>query len=191
MARTFRTVGSGSAQTTEPIENNKIPIYDTKADAEDDLANLSAGQIIATKDEGNETSTPVDVVQDGNMHAVTSNAVADSLSYSTTETLTGGKWIDGKPIYRKTFSCGAMPNNAIKLVPVDVSNIGYVISLKGAAYTNTWGYDIYLSLPYVAVDPNDIVQATYENGNIRFITTGDRSMYTTSYITLEYTKTTD
>lgn len=77
MAKTFRTVGSGSAQTTEPIENNKIPIYDTKADAEADLANLTAGQIIATKDEGNETSTPVDVVEDGNMHAVTSNAVAD------------------------------------------------------------------------------------------------------------------
>ena len=101
MAKTFRTVGSGSAQTTEPIENNKIPVYDTKTDAESDLANLTVGQIIATKDEGNETSTPVDVVEDGNMHAVTSNAVADSLSYSTDETLTGGKWIDGKPIYRK------------------------------------------------------------------------------------------
>lgn len=79
MAKTFRTVGSGSAQTTEPIENNKIPIYDTKTDAEADLANLTAGQIIATKDEGNEVSVPVDVVQDGNMHAVTSNAVYDSL----------------------------------------------------------------------------------------------------------------
>ena len=77
MAKTFRTVGSGSAQTTEPIENNKIPVYDTKTDAESDLANLTVGQIIATKDEGNETSTPVDVVEDGNMHAVTSNTVAD------------------------------------------------------------------------------------------------------------------
>ena len=77
MAKTFRTIGSGSAQTTEPIENNKIPIYDTKTDAESDLANLTVGQIIATKDEGNETSTPVDVVEDGNMQAVTSNAVAE------------------------------------------------------------------------------------------------------------------
>ena len=80
MSRTFRTVGSGASQTTEPIENNKIPIYETKTAAEADIANLEVGQIIATKDEGNELSNPVDVVQDGNMHAVTSNAVAESVA---------------------------------------------------------------------------------------------------------------
>lgn len=78
--KTFRTVGSGNTQTTEPIENNKIPVYETNAAAEADIANLSDGQIIATKDEGNELSNPVDVVQDGNMHAVTSNAVAKSVA---------------------------------------------------------------------------------------------------------------
>ena len=78
--KTFRTVGSGSTQTIEPIENNKIPVYETKTAAEADLANLEVGQIIATKDEGNEMFNPVDVVQDGNMHAVTSNAVADAIS---------------------------------------------------------------------------------------------------------------
>ena len=31
------------------------------------------------------------------------NYVNNSNSYSTEETLTGGKWIDGKPIYRKVF----------------------------------------------------------------------------------------
>ena len=77
MSRTFRTVGSGASQTTEPIENNKIPVYETKAAAEADITNLSDGQIIATKDEGNENAKPVDVVESGNMHAVTSNAVAE------------------------------------------------------------------------------------------------------------------
>lgn len=80
MSRTFRTVGSGASQTTEPIENNKIPIYETKAAAEADIANLSDGQIIGTKDEGNENAKPVDVVEKGNMHAVTSNAVADAVA---------------------------------------------------------------------------------------------------------------
>ena len=80
MSRTFRTVGSGATQTTEPIENNKIPIYETKAAAEADIANLSDGQIIGTKDEGNENAKPVDVVESGNMHAVTSNAVAEITS---------------------------------------------------------------------------------------------------------------
>lgn len=78
--KTFRTVGSGSTQTIEPIENNKIPVYETKTAAETDLANLEVGQIIATNDKGIELSAPVDVVQDGNMHAVTSNAVADLFS---------------------------------------------------------------------------------------------------------------
>ena len=76
MSRTFRTVGVGSEQTLEKIENNKIPVYETKEAAEADIANLSDGQIIATKDEGNENAKPVDVVESGNMHAVTSNAVA-------------------------------------------------------------------------------------------------------------------
>lgn len=61
----------------EQVPTEKIPVYETKAAAENDLANLSDGQIIATKDEGNELPNPVDVVESGNMHAVTSNAVAD------------------------------------------------------------------------------------------------------------------
>lgn len=82
--KTFRTVGSGASQTTEPIENNKIPVYETKTAAENDLSNLEVGQIIATKDEGNEMFNPVDVVQYGNMHAVTSNAVASALENKRT-----------------------------------------------------------------------------------------------------------
>ena len=86
--KTFRTVGSGASQTLEKIENNKIPIYETKAAAEADIANLSDGQIIATKDEGNENAKPVDVVESGNMHAVTSNAVA-SFSFDKSKIRTG------------------------------------------------------------------------------------------------------
>ena len=88
MSRTFRTVGSGASQTLEKIENNKIPVYETKAAAEADIANLSDGQIIATKDEGNENAKPVDVVEKGNLHAVTSNAVA-SFSFDKSKIRTG------------------------------------------------------------------------------------------------------
>ena len=55
---------------------------------------------------GNVTSqgaTPTDTIEAGNTQPVSSQAVAESKSYSTTETLTGGKWIDGKPIYRKVI----------------------------------------------------------------------------------------
>ena len=73
------TEGIGASQTTTNAQDEKIPVYETKTAAETDLANLEVGQIIATKDEGNELSNPVDVVQDGNMHAVTSNAVAEAV----------------------------------------------------------------------------------------------------------------
>ena len=66
----------------EQVPTEKIPVYETKTAAETDLPNLEVGQIIATKDEGNENAKPVDVVESGNMHAVTSNAVA---------TITGSK----------------------------------------------------------------------------------------------------
>lgn len=58
-------------------QDDKIPIYDSKADAEADLANIEEGAIVATKDTG-ATEKIVDVVQDGNMNPVTSNAVADT-----------------------------------------------------------------------------------------------------------------
>ena len=74
------TEGIGASQTTTNAQDEKIPVYETKAAAETDLANLEVGQIVATKDEGNELSNPVDAVQDGNMHAVTSNAVAESVA---------------------------------------------------------------------------------------------------------------
>ena len=93
--KTFRTVGQGSTQTLEQIENNKIPVYETKAAAEADIANLEVGQIIATKDEGNENAKPVDVVQDGNMHAVTSNAVAKVLGEHNG--IFRGKCLNGNP----------------------------------------------------------------------------------------------
>ena len=77
----------------EQVPTEKIPVYETKTAAENDIANLEVGQIIATKDEGNELSNPVDVVEDGNMHAVTSNAVADGLDeVMPTGTILPGMW---------------------------------------------------------------------------------------------------
>ena len=74
------TEGIGASQTTTNAQDEKIPVYETIDAASADLVNLEVGQIIATNDKGSELSNPVDVVQDGNMHAVTSNAVADGLN---------------------------------------------------------------------------------------------------------------
>lgn len=124
--KTFSTRGTGSSQTLSEIENNKIPVYDTKTDAESDLANLTAGQIIATKDEGNETSTPVDVVQDGNMHAVTSNAVAN-YTYSKYDTTTSAQ-----KSFVKIGNVGTYTN----IVPIGAgTNVEYTENLQDT-FTN-------------------------------------------------------
>ena len=139
--KTFRTVGSGSTQTIEPIENNKIPVYETKTAAETDLANLEVGQIIATKDEGNELSNPVDVVQDGNMHAVTSNAVAD-FAFDKSKIKTG--YVEGgsansdnwKVVFDTPF-----PDNKYNVFITPVSTAGkcpsgwYVINIASTGFT--------------------------------------------------------
>lgn len=78
MAKTFITSGTGASQTLDAIQNEKVPVYSTRADAEADIANIVEGGIVATKDTG-ATGKVVDVVEDGNMNPVTSNAVADLL----------------------------------------------------------------------------------------------------------------
>ena len=83
----------------EQVPTEKIPIYETKAAAEADIANLSDGQIIGTKDEGNENAKPVDVVEKGNMHAVTSNAVADSLCTISTPSFDSNYVMWAREIY--------------------------------------------------------------------------------------------
>ena len=66
--------------------------------------------IIYVDQQGNvltQCSTPTNTIEAGNTRPVTSdavyNAVGGGSSYSTEETLTGGVWLDGKPIYKKTF----------------------------------------------------------------------------------------
>jgi hypothetical protein len=76
----YVTHGTGSAQTLSEVQNTNVVVYDTKADAEADLTNLAEGQIVATKDTGDELAQPVNEVTLNNLHSVTSNAVAQALS---------------------------------------------------------------------------------------------------------------
>lgn len=148
--KTFRTVGSGSTQTIEPIENNKIPVYETKTAAETDLANLEVGQIIATKDEGNELSNPVDVVQDGNMHAVTSNAVAASINeLQPVNSVSSGNM--------KSVTSNAVYDSISGLKPVNVVEGGNMSAVTSNAVYN-----------YLSSSNNDIEVITPEIGSIYY-----------------------
>lgn len=186
--KTFRTTGTGNEQTLSEIESDKIPIYPSVQDIEDDLANLEEGQIVGTPDTGNEVAQPVDVVEKDNLHAVTSNAVSESLSYSTTEQKTGGYWIDGKPIYRRVIDYGTLPNNTSKTVDSPIDNLDYIVSLKGIAKSNEASQ---LPLPH-AGSTFILLSFTGYTTPQKFLTATnwDARVYY-AYIIVEYTKTTD
>ena len=54
-----------------------------------------------------------------------------SLGYSTTETVTNAKWIDGKPIYRKVVNFGTLPNATVKAVAHGIVGLTRTINLYG------------------------------------------------------------
>ena len=98
----------------------------------------------------------------------------------TTEEIIIGKWINGKPIYRKVVDCGALPNNAGKYVAHNISNIESIIRLYGFGTTGQTFYPI----------PNETFRAYANLQNIFLYTQDDRSNMNGTFI-IEYTKTTD
>ena len=108
-------------------------------------------------------------------------------NYSTTEQDTGFTWIDGSKIYKKTISCGTLPNNNTKDTAHNISNLAEVIKLEGWAYSTIDNQ--HFPLPYVSASGAGNSVCTYVRGTaIRIITGMDRSDFKTSYVTLYYTK---
>ena len=187
--KTFSTSGTGNQQTLSEIESNKMPVYENLEAVENDLSNLEEGQLGLTKDTGNELSQPVDAVESGNLHAVTSNAVAESLSYFTTEQKTGGKWIDGKPIYRKTVEIGNLPNNTVKQIANVLSNVDNIVEIRGVAKSSTLG----IVLPYIDISGGVTYLANIyisSKTHLQVNTNYNFSSYT-GFAVIYYTKTTD
>lgn len=125
--------------------------------------------------------------------AETFNLLQDNIenaisNYSTTETKVG-KWIDGKPIYRKCFSISNVATDQEYSTNTNISNIEKIISIMGNV--------ILASNPDFNI-PINFYNWVAQNGCYCFYNkTTNALQYRTSwnlsnmYITLEYTKTTD
>jgi hypothetical protein len=172
MAKIFSTSGTGASQVLNEADNNKLKVYDDFEDI--DTTALADGEIVSTKE--NEAGGNVYDYIDKQI----ADAVEDAQSYSTEETLTGGTWIDGKPIYRKV-----------------VTNLSVSI-LSSMTWTNICSQSLFPnSETLVSCDVmtnNGIfmraAESIFENGNLRIETSigGQRSIQT---VIVEYTKTTD
>ncbi len=110
---------------------------------------------------------------------------ANENDYSTSEKVIG-TWIDGKKLYQKTVSIGALPNNTSKTVAHNISNAKRFIYIAGYGYNPTSGNGVPIVYP-----GTPLVRSYVGPVNITITTNGDMSYMTESYITLKYTKTTD
>ena len=107
------------------------------------------------------------------------------VKYSTSEREIG-EWIDGSILYEKTISCGAMPNNDTKNVPHNISNISLIVDVRG---TTSMSNGTTAPLPYSHIaDVKNQMGLAADKTNIVLSAGSNRTAYTTTYVTLRYTK---
>lgn len=136
-------------------------------------------------------------VNDTDMNEIKSvvNENANINEYLTTEQVIG-KWIDGKPIYRKLVPLGTLPNqDTIQVSSGLDSNIVRIVHIYGTV-TSKIDYETF-PIPF-SWGSTTVVEnfcglffgGTGSSGNVWFRTNRNMSDYT-GYAILEYTKTTD
>lgn len=103
------------------------------------------------------------------------------VNYSTEETLTGGTWIDGKPIYRKTFTYNITATGHI--IIATISNLGTVVNLQGNCLTSA-GLYVPANIFFVSADYCFFV---YLNAN-DLVVSASTNYFGLATVTLEYTK---
>lgn len=116
--------------------------------------------------------------------------------YSTTEKIIG-KWIDGKPLYRKTITfTSTISANATTSIAHNITNAKNIFIDYGASFMEAnIGTDNYmsysLSLIGYAGNITDKMYCYVTPTNINFYSNGAWGKNWTKHITLKYTKTTD
>lgn len=111
-----------------------------------------------------------------------------NLVYSQNETDTGKIWIDGKKIYRKVVDCGALPNNSLKNIPINIINLNEIIKLSIITTNST--EKVTIQLPFNNIGGN-FIEAYRRGDAISLITNANLSSYEKTFAILEYTKTTN
>jgi hypothetical protein len=122
----------------------------------------------------------VDIADEDTFLNTVVNTIQDAQSYSTTEQKTGGKWIDGKDIYRIVLDAGSWLSN----LDIDVTslNIDTYIHSEVLGSNNAQGTaEKWLLSNCSGIDD----RSAYLNTNNHFVTGGP---YYKRYAIIEYTK---
>lgn len=132
-------------------------------------------------------SVPTAKIDDGAVTAAKIDfSTIGALNYSTSEAATGGTWVDGSTIYKKTINFGALPNAANKAVAHGISNLNRVIRVEAIADYGTGNTKF--PIPFSSTARLEAsVSLAIESSTIEIRTGSDRSG-ATAYVTIYYTK---
>jgi len=115
--------------------------------------------------------------------------VDKKLSYSGSEVKTGGTWINGKPIYRKTVVFDTIPSNGEIDLTVDFRDMEMIVSNQ--MFTEWYAMDVafagnqWRGQAFITLQPNMVKIEDIKNLGYNY------SLIDSFTLTLEYTKTTD
>jgi len=120
---------------------------------------------------------------------------ANSMKLLTSEIETGETWVDGRPIYTKTFNVGAI-SSANKTIAHGIANIGTFRAVDSAhSYVTSSGS--YYAFPRVATSTSATTPKAHQTVSASISATsliveaGSDANFTGCYVTIKYTKTTD
>lgn len=129
------------------------------------------------------TAEPTNLVDAANVLADKIDILDNRDNYSTSEQVIG-KWIDGKPIYRKVFECAVSASSGMTIPNTAITNIKQITKLESFAKTNGF----YIPLPWFNYDNTHRARLEYTSSGLYFFSTYG---FTNVRAIVEYTKTTD
>ena len=182
---------NSSTQKWENADESGGTVTDVQVNGESVVNQQGEAEITSYKEvtQAEYNALPISKETDGVLYCIKDVGGADSfppLIYSDEEREIG-VWRDGKPLYQKTIDTGSIPNSSSKSVNHNIANIDRVVDFYGTAQ-NSGGDNIPLQrADFSGWGVNVSVNRTRISLNAQY----DLSAYTSSYITLQYTKTTD
>lgn len=177
---------SGPATLNKAQEPVKMRVYEDESDV--DLSEIGDKEIFAVEEENDLANVYVtDLVQEGNMNPITSNAVArfTGANYSTDEVKTSNTWIDGKPIYRKVILNPTLDTTLLTGVDEVVN-----YRVKRQCYSGTPQGYVYFDGDSVTT-VNTTIYIDLANNEVKLKSLHSGAYFNVQWAILEYTKTTD
>lgn len=110
--------------------------------------------------------------------------------YSTTEKVVG-KWIDGKPLYRKVVDCGTLPNNSEKYASTGIAySVMQPVNFFAFGRLSGGGFQFASFIGWNNENVRCFLTSYNNETAVRIITNSNFGAYNV-YAIIEYTKTTD